>query len=125
MIRELESSKTATLKPSRGGGVGLHTIPGGRTIPAGVGVGVGVGVTIGVGLGFGCEGVDEPQPARAPMTAAVRMKDEILMRGRRSFLGHSSVHRGTLGRQTGVSHTFSAADTSGPSAHGGGTAGTE
>jgi hypothetical protein len=40
---------------------------------------VGVGDTIGVGDGFGWEGVDDPQPASAPIAAAVRMKDAILI----------------------------------------------
>jgi hypothetical protein len=45
----------------RGGGVGLHVIPGGRPEPGvGVALGVAVGVTMGVGFVVGDE-VPEPQ----------------------------------------------------------------
>ena len=77
-----------------GGGVGLHVIPVGSTMPAGVGVvGVGVGVAVGRGVGL-TVGVSEPQPPSATiaMTSEARANTDRVssaLPARSRVAGHS------------------------------------
>jgi hypothetical protein len=59
--------------------VGLHVIPGGRTIP-GVGVGTGVGVGPGVGV-EGWAGEDEPPHPERPAAIAAPRRTQAILRG--------------------------------------------